>query len=69
MTDLKLSGLEPYRNPKGWVEFWVGLVVLIIFTGLCGRIIYMEELVKRGDTEMRLKYNKPVIEKIDKGHD
>jgi len=55
MKNLKLSALEPYRNPKGWTEFWLGLIALIFITSFFGRIIYMEEMLKRGDAEIQMK--------------
>jgi len=50
-----LTTLEPYRNPKGWVEFWLGLVALIVITVLCGRIIYMEKMIKQGDAKIEIR--------------
>ena len=61
MATLRLSDTEAYRNPGGWVEFWVGLIVMIFFSLYCGRIIYMEEMVKQGDAA----YRQSVFEKID----
>lgn len=53
MTKLPLSDIEAYRNPGGWVEFWIGVILMIVVSILFGRIIYMENIVKRGDAEMR----------------
>jgi hypothetical protein len=47
--------LDCYRNPSGWVEFWVGLVVFAGATGLFGRIIYLDNMVKRSDEAIRQK--------------
>ena len=59
MLHLKSSTLEAYRNPGGWAEFWIGLVVFIFFGAFCGRIIYMENQVKKSDLEMKLKILQP----------
>jgi hypothetical protein len=50
-----MSDLDHYRNPGGWVEFWVGLAALIFISVFCGRIIYLEEMVKKGDAEFKAK--------------
>jgi hypothetical protein len=63
MSDLHLSYLKHYRNPKGWIEFWVGLVALIFISCYCGRIIYMEDMVKKSDAEF---FRQQIIEKNSK---
>jgi hypothetical protein len=63
MSDLRLSDLKHYRNPGGWVEFWVGLAALVFISCYCGRIIYMEKMVKKSDAEFR---QQQIIEKNNK---
>lgn len=47
--------LEHYRNPGGWVEFWIGVIALLAASGLVGRICYLEESVRKGDAEYKQK--------------
>lgn len=53
MVELHTTDLNVYRKPRGWVDFWVGLIVFIAVGLFFGRIMYMEEMVKRGDKAYR----------------
>ena len=48
------NDLEYYRKPKGWVEFWIGLVVLIFSAIFFGNIAYQEHQVKMMDKNIKM---------------
>lgn len=43
--------IEHYRNPGGWIDFWVGLVVFTLFFSFFGYRIYQHELVRELDAK------------------
>ena len=50
--------MEHYKNPGGWTEFWVGLIVFTLFFGWFGNLIYQHKQVEKQEAEYRLKLDK-----------
>ena len=60
------NDLEYYRKPKGWVEFWIGLAVLIFSLIFFGNIAYQEHQVKMMDKKFNQELRKTTSEELDK---
>tara|TARA_B100001109_G_C18784728_1_gene437111 strand:- start:619 stop:807 length:189 start_codon:yes stop_codon:yes gene_type:complete len=60
------NDLEYYRKPKGWVEFWIGLVVLIFSAIFFGNIAYQEHQVKMMDKKANQDLKNTNSEGLDK---
>lgn len=51
--------IEHYKNPGGWIEFWIGLIVFTLFFSWFGNVIYQHEQVRKQD-EIYLKEIKAI---------
>ena len=60
------NDLEYYRKPKGCVEFWIGLVVLIFSAIFFGNIAYQEHQVKMMDKKANQDLKNTNSEGLDK---
>ena len=41
--------IKYYRNPGGWIEFWVGLIIFFLFSSWFGYVVYQHEQVREQD--------------------